>query len=111
TTVMAAATARRAAASGARTLVLCTDAGHALADVLEARVGDEPAPAGDGLWAQAIDLTAPPGVDGLLALQRLHGHAGSGEFDVVIVDCPATGETRRLLALPDVGRSWLDRIA
>src|SRR5688500_5046229 len=53
-TSVAAATARRCAAAGARTLVLSTDPAHSLADVLEASVGSVPTPVGDGLWAQQV---------------------------------------------------------
>jgi len=53
-TSVAAATARRCAAAGARTLVLSTDPAHSLADVLEAPVGSEPGPVSDGLWAHQV---------------------------------------------------------
>jgi arsenite/tail-anchored protein-transporting ATPase len=54
-TSVAAATARRCAAAGRRTLVLSTDPAHSLADALETVVGSEPAPAGEGLWAQQVE--------------------------------------------------------
>ena len=41
-TSVAAATARRCAAAGLRTVVLSTDPAHSLADVLELPVGSEP---------------------------------------------------------------------
>ena len=53
-TSVAAATARRCAASGARTIVLSTDPAHSLADVLETPVGPEPTDVGGGLWAQQV---------------------------------------------------------
>jgi arsenite-transporting ATPase len=53
-TSVAAATARRCAAGGARTLVLSTDPAHSLADSLEAPVGAEPTAVGDGVWAQQV---------------------------------------------------------
>ncbi len=56
---MAAATARRCAAAGRRTIVLSTDPAHSLADVLgpDVVVGSRPAPvAGTAhLWAQQVD--------------------------------------------------------
>ena len=54
-TSVAAATARRCAAGGARTLVLSTDPAHSLADVLETR-GRRRADARSaaGLWAQQV---------------------------------------------------------
>jgi len=53
-TSVAAATARRIAASGARTLVLSTDPAHSLADSLQEEVGSAPTPAGDRLSAQQV---------------------------------------------------------
>src|ERR687883_707954 len=53
-TSVAAATARRCAAAGARTLVLSTDPAHSLADSLQAEVGAAPTPVSDGLWAQQV---------------------------------------------------------
>jgi arsenite-transporting ATPase len=53
-TSVAAATARRCAAAGARTIVLSTDPAHSLADVLCEEVGDAPTPLGERLWAQQI---------------------------------------------------------
>jgi arsenite/tail-anchored protein-transporting ATPase len=53
-TSVAAATARRSAAAGLRTVVLSTDPAHSLADVLEQPVGSEPTPLGPSLWAQQI---------------------------------------------------------
>jgi arsenite-transporting ATPase len=53
-TSVAAATARRCAAAGARTLVLSTDPAHSLAESLQAAVGAEPTEIGDGVWAQQV---------------------------------------------------------
>jgi arsenite-transporting ATPase len=53
-TSVAAATARRCAAAGARTVVLSTDPAHSLADVLETPIGDEPVELARNLWAQQI---------------------------------------------------------
>src|SRR5207344_2732593 len=53
-TSVAAATARRCAASGARTLVLSTDPAHSLAESLEADIGSEPTALSDGLWGQQV---------------------------------------------------------
>jgi arsenite/tail-anchored protein-transporting ATPase len=53
-TSVAAATARRCAAAGARTLVLSTDPAHSLAESLQAPVGGEPTAVGDGVWAQQV---------------------------------------------------------
>src|ERR671928_1974836 len=53
-TSVAAATARRCAAAGVRTIVLSTDPAHSLADALEAPVGGEPTDVGGGLFAQQV---------------------------------------------------------
>ena len=57
-TSVAAATARRIAAGGARTLVLSTDPAHSLAESLQAPVGGEPAEVGGGVWAQQVEAQA-----------------------------------------------------
>src|ERR1044072_4878218 len=51
-TSVAAATAARCAAGGARTLVLSTDPAHSLAESLQVPVGAEPTEVGGGVWAQ-----------------------------------------------------------
>jgi arsenite/tail-anchored protein-transporting ATPase len=53
-TSVAAATARRCAAAGLRTVVLSTDPAHSLSDSLEVELGGEPTACGDGLFAQEV---------------------------------------------------------
>src|SRR5438034_5974032 len=53
-TSVAAATARRCAAAGLRTIVISTDPAHSLAESLELRVGGTPTDAGAGLVAQQV---------------------------------------------------------
>lgn len=53
-TSVAAATARRCAARGLRTVVMSTDPAHSLADALELPLTGEPTPAGENLWAQQV---------------------------------------------------------
>jgi arsenite-transporting ATPase len=53
-TSVAAATARRCAQDGSRTLVISTDPAHSLADALEAEVGGEPTKVDKRLWAQQV---------------------------------------------------------
>src|SRR6059036_886245 len=53
-TSVAAATARRCARSGLRTIVLSTDPAHSLSDSFEAELGSEPTPCGDNLWGQEV---------------------------------------------------------
>jgi arsenite/tail-anchored protein-transporting ATPase len=54
-TTIAAATALRAARSGARTLIMSTDPAHSLGDSFEVEIGSTPTPIAEGLWAQQID--------------------------------------------------------
>ena len=54
-TSVAAATARRCAAQGLRTLILSTDPAHSLSASLGRALGPDPAPAGERLWGQEID--------------------------------------------------------
>ena len=54
-TSVAACTARRLAASGARTLIISTDPAHSLSESLEVELGCEPTPAGEHLWGQQVD--------------------------------------------------------
>jgi arsenite/tail-anchored protein-transporting ATPase len=53
-TSVAAATARRCAAAGLRTVVLSTDPAHSLSDSLEAQLGPEPTEAGPNLFGQEV---------------------------------------------------------
>jgi arsenite-transporting ATPase len=53
-TSVAAATARRCAAAGLRTVVLSTDPAHSLSDSLEAELGPEPTQAGPNLFGQEV---------------------------------------------------------
>ncbi|WP_027005814.1 ArsA family ATPase [Conexibacter woesei] len=53
-TSVAAATARRCAAAGLRTVVLSTDPAHSLSDSLETKLGGEPTAVGDLLWGQEV---------------------------------------------------------
>ncbi|MEA2307770.1 MAG: arsenite/tail-anchored protein-transporting ATPase, partial [Thermoleophilaceae bacterium] len=53
-TSVAAATARRCAAAGLRTVVLSTDPAHSLSDSLEAELGSAPTQCSDNLWGQEV---------------------------------------------------------
>ena len=57
-TSVAAATARRSAAGGQRTLVISTDPAHSLSESLEVPLGGEPTPVGEHLWGQEVDAQA-----------------------------------------------------
>jgi len=49
-------------------------------------------------------------MDELSALLWVNQHCGSGDFDVVIVDCAPTGETLKLLSFPDVAGWWVEKM-
>ncbi|MGI8460849.1 MAG: ArsA family ATPase, partial [Solirubrobacterales bacterium] len=53
-TSVAAATARRCAAAGLRTVVLSTDPAHSLSDSLETPLGNEPTQVISNLWGQEV---------------------------------------------------------
>ena len=53
-TSVAAATARRCAASGLRTVVLSTDPAHSLSDSLETPLGGEPTQVAENLFGQEV---------------------------------------------------------
>jgi len=57
-TSVAAATARRCAAQGLRTLVLSTDPAHSLSDSLETALGGAPTPVAGNLWGQEVQAQA-----------------------------------------------------
>jgi arsenite-transporting ATPase len=53
-TTVAAATARRCAAAGLRTVVLSTDPAHSLSDALDMQLGPQPTPVGERLDGQEV---------------------------------------------------------
>jgi arsenite-transporting ATPase len=57
-TSVAAATARRCAAAGQRTLVLSTDPAHSLSDSLQAPLTGQPTPVSELLWGQEVQAQA-----------------------------------------------------
>jgi arsenite/tail-anchored protein-transporting ATPase len=54
-TSVAAATARRCAAAGLRTVVMSTDPAHSLSDSLESKLGPDPTQIADSLWGQEVE--------------------------------------------------------
>jgi arsenite-transporting ATPase len=59
---------------------------------------------------EAEELTVLPGAEEVLALLELRAQVASDRWDVVVVDCAPTGETLRLLALPEALRWWMQRV-
>ena len=59
---------------------------------------------------QAEELTVLPGAEEIVALLELRRLAESGDFDAIVVDCAPTGETLRLLALPETIGFYAQRL-
>jgi arsenite-transporting ATPase len=59
----------------------------------------------------AEEMTVLPGMDELGNLLWIADHVESGKYDTIVVDAAPTGETLRLLSLPEASRWWVERIA
>jgi arsenite-transporting ATPase len=59
---------------------------------------------------QAEELTVLPGAEEVLALLELRKQAVSGRYDLIVVDCAPTGETLRLLALPEALAWYVEKV-
>jgi arsenite-transporting ATPase len=59
----------------------------------------------------AEEMTVLPGMDELGNLLWIGDHVDEGAYDVIVVDAAPTGETVRLLSLPEASRWWIERIA
>ena len=59
----------------------------------------------------AEEMSVLPGMDELGNLLWIADHVDQGRFDVIVVDAAPTGETLRLLSLPEASRWWVERIA
>ena len=58
----------------------------------------------------AEEMSVLPGMDELASLLWIAEHHDRGFYDVIVVDAAPTGETLRLLSLPEAGRWWLEKI-
>jgi arsenite/tail-anchored protein-transporting ATPase len=58
----------------------------------------------------AEEMSALPGMDELASLLWIAEHHDRGEYDVIVVDAAPTGETLRLLSLPEAGKWWIEKI-
>jgi arsenite-transporting ATPase len=59
----------------------------------------------------AEEMTVLPGMDELGNLLWIGDHVDHGSYDLIVVDAAPTGETVRLLSLPEASRWWIERIA
>jgi arsenite-transporting ATPase len=58
----------------------------------------------------AEEMSVLPGMDELASLLWIAEHHDRGDYDLIVVDAAPTGETLRLLSLPEAGRWWLEKI-
>jgi arsenite-transporting ATPase len=59
---------------------------------------------------QADELAIMPGMEELAALVQIRRRISSGQFDCIVVDAAPTGETIRLLSLPESYQWYSDRV-
>jgi arsenite/tail-anchored protein-transporting ATPase len=59
---------------------------------------------------EAEELSVIPGLDEIFSLADVKRHHDEGPYDALIVDCAPTGETLRLLSLPDIIQWYMERI-
>lgn len=59
---------------------------------------------------EAEELSVIPGLDELFALADVKRHHDEDPYDVLVVDCAPTGETLRLLSLPDVIQWYMEKV-
>jgi arsenite-transporting ATPase len=58
----------------------------------------------------AEEMTILPGMDEVGSLLWIAEHHDSDEYDVIVVDAAPTGETLRLLSLPEAVRWWMEKV-
>jgi arsenite-transporting ATPase len=59
----------------------------------------------------ADELAVMPGMEEVCALLHVDEKAESGEFDLIVLDCAPTGETIRLISMPDVIDWYLEHLS
>ena len=59
----------------------------------------------------AEEMTVLPGMDELGNLLWIGDHVDEDQYDLIVVDAAPTGETVRLLSLPEASRWWIEKIA
>ena len=59
---------------------------------------------------EAEELSVIPGLDELFSIADVKRHHDEGAYETLIVDCAPTGETLRLLSLPDIIQWYMERI-
>ncbi len=59
----------------------------------------------------AEELALVPGMDEIVSLLNIYRNARDGDFEVVVVDAAPTGETVRLLSMPDTFQWYVGRLS
>lgn len=59
---------------------------------------------------EAEELSVIPGLDEIFSLADVKRHHDDDPYDALIVDCAPTGETLRLLSLPDIIQWYMERV-
>jgi arsenite-transporting ATPase len=60
--------------------------------------------------AVAEEMAILPGMEELFSLLKVKGFADAGSYDVVVIDCAPTGETVRMLGVPEILNFYFSRI-
>lgn len=58
----------------------------------------------------AEELSILPGMEEVASFLWINNHLESKEFDIIVVDSAPTGETLRLLSLPDAASWWVTKV-
>lgn len=58
----------------------------------------------------AEEMAVFPGIEELFSLLRVKQFAEQGAYDVILIDCAPTGETIRMLAVPEILNFYFQRI-
>ncbi len=58
----------------------------------------------------ADEMSVLPGMEELASLLWIAEHHDSGAYDVIVVDAAPTGETLKLLSLPEAGKWWIEKV-
>ena len=58
----------------------------------------------------AEEIAILPGMEELLSLLRVKRFADSGRYDLIVIDCAPTGDTVRMLGVPEVLNFYFSRI-
>jgi arsenite-transporting ATPase len=59
---------------------------------------------------EAEELSVIPGLDEIFSLADVKRHHDDDPYEALIVDCAPTGETLRLLSLPDIIQWYMERV-